>query len=347
MRITRKRSTSNETDRTLRVQRWRAGVTLVEMVVATAVFMLLVLTFFKSVIMVRDGNNMMDRHNRVNTRCQRILNQLGAQVASSVRLYEDDAEGRALLGILGGLSAEMLGDSKLPVLSPTGIMEKDDPGTRFTGNCLLFLKAEAPFGYKGVGGTQDLRRIDVFRVVAFYLKRKEGVTQPLADRPDGLDLVAYRSVPLIDRGEIDAIVDDVEREQVLALARQERRVRFLFDTRRPVMQALGAFADNGVIDPNPPDPYLIPPDPVRGQDGLFAQIAISVATNGAPNHYGIGRFSEVDTGGEGFPHGFETRVIGGASARQILLHLTLVLPATPKRDYAYADLSTMAVAKDF
>jgi len=317
------------------------------MVVATAVFMLLVLTFFKSILMVRDGNNMMDRHNRVNTRCQRILNQLGAQVSSSVRLYDDDAEGRALLGILTGLSAEMLGDSKLPVLSPTGIMEKDVTGTRFTGNSLLFLKSESPFGYKGVGGSQDLRRIDIYRVVAIYLKRKEGVNGPLTDRPDGLDLVVYRSVPLIDRGEIDAIVDEVEREQVLALARQERRVKFLFDTRRPVMQALAGFGDTGVIDPNPPDPYLIPADSVRGQDHLFAPIAISVATNGAPNHYGIGRFSELNTSGEGFPHGLETRVIGGASARQILLHLTLVLPATPRRDYAYADLSTMAVAKDF
>jgi len=317
------------------------------MMVATAVFSLLVLTFFKSVIMVRDGNTMMERHNRVNTRCQRILNELGAQVSSSVRLYGDDAEGQAMLGILQGVSGEMLGNSKLPVLLPTGIIEKDDAGGRFTGNFLLFLKAEKPFGYKGVGGSQDIRRIDIYRVIALYLARKEGVTGPLTDRPDGLDLVVFRSVPLIDRSEIDAIVDDAEREQVLTLARQELRVKFLFDISRPVMQALANFNDMGVIDPNAPDPYLIPEDTVRGKEGLFEHIAITVATNGAPSHYGIGRFAEVDTSGEGFPHGFETRIIGGAGARQVLLHLTLVLPAVPRRDFAYADLNTMAVAKDF
>jgi hypothetical protein len=245
------------------------------------------------------------------------------------------------------LQAEILGDSKLPVLLPNGIMEKDDPGARYTGNCLLFLKAEEPFGYKGVGGSQDIRRIDIFRVVAIYLKRKEGVTQPLGDRPDGLDLVVFRSVPLIDRSEIDAILDDVEREQVLSLARQERRVKFLFDTRQPIMQALANFSDLGTIDPSPPDPYILPADTVRGREYLFEHIAISVATNGTPAHYGIGRFAELDTNGEGFPHGFEARIIGSAGARQILLHLTLVLPAIPRKDYAYADLNTMAVAKDF
>jgi hypothetical protein len=268
------------------------------------------------------------------------------EISSSVRLYGENDEGRALLGMLEGVNSEILADSKLPVLRPDGIVERDEEAVRSTGNCVLFLQAQRPFGYQAEGSTEDTCRIDLYRVVAFYLKRKEGVTGPLTEQTGGLDLVVYRSAPLIDAAQVQA-VDEFERDRVLKMARKLRQVRQVFDTRKPVAQALAAFDDTGAVDPNPPEPCVIPADPARGHQQWFAPTALAVATNGAPPQYGVARFARRVEEGEGFPHGFETRIIGGASARQILLHLTLVLEQRPSRNQSYADLHTMAVSRDF
>ncbi|MBN2490257.1 MAG: prepilin-type N-terminal cleavage/methylation domain-containing protein [Planctomycetes bacterium] len=347
MPITSRRSTSTAADARRGAAGGQRGVTLVEVIVAVVVFALLVLTFFKSLLLVRDANAMMESHNRVNTQCQHILNRLANDVASSIRLYPDGPEGHALLGILEGVSAERLAGSLLPVLLPDGIVEKDPETDRATGNCLLFLQAESPYAYRADGSPEETLRVDVYRVVAVYLTRKDGVAGPLAEVPGGLDLVVFRSVALLDRAQVDAVADPAERERLLRLAREERHLAWLFDVRRPVLEALAGFSAEGVIEPTPPDPYEIPEDPVRAGRSLFAHSTISVATNGTPDHFGVARFAQRTSEEEGFPHGFEARVTGGSGARQVLLHLTLVHEARPSRKLAYADLNTMAVSRDF
>jgi len=324
-----------------------AGVTLVESMVVLGVFSLLVLTFFKSVIMVQDGNTMMGHHNRVNTKCQRVLNHLVTKVSSSVRLYGENSEGRLLLNTLEGVSTEILPDSKLPVLLPDGIVEKDPENERSTGNCLLFIQADTPYGYKAEGGTEDFIRIDVYRIVAVYLKRKPGVVGSLEKRPDGLELAMFKSVPLLDFGQVSAVENDEEKERLLRQARTERGIDYLFDKNEVVSRALRTFDLQGVLNPNLPDPYVILADSEEGQKDILADTSISVATNGAPEQYGVARFAWRSIEGAGFPHGLEARIIGGAGARQILLHLTLVMRSKPTCDLAYADLHSMAVARDY
>lgn len=349
MRTTRKRSTSTAKPLTIRPggRGPAAGFTLVESMVVLGVFSILVLTFFKSISMVQDGNVMMEHHNRVNTRCQYTLNRLVRLVSSSVRLYGENTEGQALLDILKGVKAEILPDSKLPILLPDGIMEKDPLVSRSTGNCLLLLKADRPYGYMAEGGTEEFIRIDVYRVLAIYLKRKATTNEALSTRPDGLDLAVYRSAPLLDRSQVDAIQSEEEKERLLKMARMERNIHLLFDTRESILEALTTFDPEGVIQETPPYPYIIPGDPISGRKDRFADLPISVATNGAPVQFGVARFSQRVTEGTGFPHGFEARVIGGAGSRQILLHLTMVMRCNPKGEQTYADLTSMAVAKDF
>ncbi len=314
--------------------------------VVLGVFSILVLTFYKSITMVQAGNVMMEHHNRVNTKCQHTLNRLVRLVSSSVRLYGENSEGRALLDILKGVNSEILPDSKLPVLKPDGIMEKDPVTSRSTGNCLLLLQADRPYGYKAEGGTEEFIRIDVYRILAIYLKRKATTNEALSKRPDGLDLAVFRSAPLLDRSQVEALQNEEEKERLLKMAYKERDVRLLFDTREPVLEALAEIDKEGVIQQDPPQPFVIPGNPINGRKDRFAHLPISVATNGAPAQYGVARFSQRAIEGTGFPHGFEARVIGGAGSRQILLHLTMVMPSTTG-ELTYADLTSMAVAKDF
>ncbi len=323
-----------------------AGVTVVEMTVVAAVFSLLALVFFQSVGMVESGNERITQHNRLYTKCQHVLNRLAQQTSGSARLYTDSAEARALFGLLEGVTAQRLTPSHLPVAVPDGILEKDTVSMRVTGNALLFLEALRPLEYVPSGQTVGTDRIDIYRVSAVYLVRKAGTVGSLDALPNGLDLVTFRSAPLIDHDQVMAIDDPLDRADVLASARTVRGVQFLFDTDAPVASALTSFDDSGGIG-SAPTPYRIPADPDRGRRAFFENVSVSVATNGAPTRHGVARFSQTDKTGDGFPHGFEVRVHGKSGARAITMHLVLASRSTPSGDVNYTNLSASAVTRDF
>jgi len=321
----------------------RAGFTLVEMVVVLLVFSVLMLASLKALIATSETNRKIDLNNRVQVKCQSALNQIVAEAAASVRLYGDDSEGRALLGILEGVSADVLPDWKLPTLLTDGIIEKDTSAVPDTGNCLLFLKANTPYLLRSTTTSDDVLRVDVYRFVAVYLKNK-GLDSPL-QRPDGLNLILFRSEPLVDRGQVEAVSDLAERRRLLLALKQERGVRLLLDTRAGITSALGVIDTFGDIDPNPPYPYEIKEATKLGRKALFSLDNLSIATNASPKQYGVARFAPRLMTGSGFPHGFEVRIIGSASARQILAHLTLALRKA--EDIYYSDLDAIAVSRDF
>lgn len=344
MPTTPRRSTSIAADPAAARTGREAGVSFVETMIVLTVFSMLILTFFKSLIMVRSGNEMVAQHNDVNTRCQRALNRLVNQASASARLYGDGPVGTALLNILQGVPETMLADSKLPVIAPTGIVEKDQVGQRATGNILLFLQAGKPFTYRPLLSPADTNRIDVYHVVAVYLRRKLDITGPLKDRVDGLDLVMFRSVPMLDLNQVQDVTDIAERAALLIEARNGRKIDYVFDTTAPIASALQTFDALGAIETILPANYEIPQLTMRQ---FFEHRSLSVATNGAPERFGVARFSQVDSSGEGFPHGFEVRLLGKAGARQLFLHLVVANESKPSGKYVFTELNATAVSRDF
>ena len=71
----------------------------------------------------------------------------------------------------------------------------------------------------------------------------------------------------------------------------------------------------------------------------------SVASNFAQANMGVGRFSMQSELNGGFPHGFEIQVIGPPSARQVMVHLTLVSTNFDGRR-AYSDMQTVVDVRD-
>jgi len=319
-----------------------AGLSLVEISAVLVVFSFLMMAALRAMTTTSDANQKIDAVNRVEVKCQDVLHSILAEASASVRLYSDDAEGNQLLSMLEGVYSEILADSRLPVLLEDGIIEKD-AGTTATGNCLLFLKAEEPYMLRSALDTSDVLRLDIYRVVMFYLKNK-GLDSPLT-RPDGLNLILFRSEPLADRGQVNNVTDAAEQRRLLLALKQDRGVRLLFDTRTGVGDALATFDEFGDISVVAPNPYEIKPALFRGRIGLFPLEFISVATNASPKQFGVGRFTPRIMTGMGFPHGFEVRVIGTASSRQIFAHLTVALRKAKER--FYSDLDSIAVARDF
>jgi len=319
-----------------------AGLSLVEIATVLTVFSFLMMAALQAMTTTSDASQKIDAVNRVEVKCQDVLNRILTEASASVRLYSNDTEGNTLLAALSGVSTEMLADSSLPVLLEDGIIEMDS-GSTDTGNCLLFLKAEEPYMLRSSNNSADVLRLDVYRVVLFYLKNR-GLDSPLS-RPDGLNLILFRSEPLADRGQVDQVTDPTEQRRLLLALKQDRGVRLLFDTREKVNKALAMFDEFGDIDPNPPSPYAINPALFRGRIGLFPIEHLSVATNASPKQFGVGRFTPRIMTGTGFPHGFEVRMIGTSNSRQIIAHLTVAL--RKRKELFYADLDSIAVSRDF
>jgi hypothetical protein len=320
----------------------RSGITLLEAMVVATFFSFLSVAAFQALSSTFDATQRLDAVNRVQVRSQVVLDRVAAEAAESVRIYGNDPEGLAVLSLLEGVSGEMLPDSGLPTVLSNGIIEKDQSGTIDTGNCLVFLKACLPYALKSTTTNEEVRRVDVYRFAAVYLKNKEPGS-PL-DRPDGLDLVLFRSEPMADWSQVSEIVDPIEQGRLVTALRDDRGVRLLIDTRRDIADAFARIDTSGTIDPNPPS-LVIKANPVKGRMSLFPQGHLSVATNAAPKNHGVGRLSPRLNTGSGFPHGFEVRIIGTPNSRRIYGHLTVAL--RKRQDRFYADLDSVAVARDF
>src|SRR5690606_33797617 len=79
--------------------------------------------------------------------------------------------------------------------------------------------------------------------------------------------------------------------------------------------------------------------------GLLFYRHHSVATNYAQANQGVCRFGLRNDTGTGFPHGFELQIVGPASARQVLTHLTTVRPNVSGMKACY-DSQTIAAVRE-
>lgn len=89
---------------------------------------------------------------------------------------------------------------------------------------------------------------------------------------------------------------------------------------------LRSITDTGDLADSPPDDrtawrLLRRPDLATVE--LFKKNNLSVATNHAPDRFGVSRFALRDDTGIGFPHGFEIQIAGAGSARKILVNLSV------------------------
>jgi hypothetical protein len=320
----------------------RSGVSMLEALVVMSLFSFLTAAAFQALSSTKDASDCFDGVSRVEVRSQTVLDRISNEAAASVRLYGDDADGQAVISMLEGVPGEMLPNSKLPMVLDQGIIEKDQ-GTIDTGNCLVFLKAEPPFMLKSATTNEDVLRVDLYRFIAIYLTN--GESGPPLDRPDGLDLVLFRSELIANLSEVREVSNPFRRMRLLLTLRNDRGVRFLIDPRKPINDAFAEIDAFGEIDDNPSTPFDIKANPVKGRTSLFPQHHFSVATNASGTKYGVGRLTPRVNTGSGFPHGFEIRVVGTAKSRQVFAHLTVVLRKGDER--YYADLDAAIIARDF
>lgn len=333
----------------------QGGFTIVELVVVAALLGLLIHSLATLSSSGGDAQQYANRLNRATELTQDLIDQVRAEMVSSVRVFGDDAEGAANLDLLDldGQPARIAG-ARLPTIRSDASIRKDVAGDEITGNSLFFARLAWTDRFRCTSSNEYL--VDVYRWNYYYLTEEEG--GPTAGTAIGLNLIRFESEPLVDASSLDRIANATDRAQVLAHlqagtadATGVARARCYVVWRRGALPAtagtLRGIQAAGTLSDSPTDgrgAWAILPS--EGQlRGLLSYRQHSVATNFAPGGYGVGRYGVVDAAGNGFPHGLEVQVVGPSNGRQTLFHL--VVAATNRRGQrAWSDVQVVIDSRD-
>ena len=336
-------------------RRHRGGFSLVEVIISAVILVILVYMVVSLTMSGTAAQKYAERVNRVTEITQDLVDDMRSELTSSVRVFHDDALGNAYLGLLDMSGARPAIAFRLPALDANGIFEQEAVGETKSGNALLFARHSWTATYATTSANEY--QVDVYRLVHYYLAPEEGGPQP--GRATGLNLCKWVSEPLVDGDQVDKISDSTDRTEVLraiydgdpdtaGISHPEAEVVWLRGDDPSVTGTLRSITSTGNLSNSPQSPRTSPWQLLRdiplSEDSLLYYRHHSVATNYALGNR-VGRFSQVLTTGDGFPHGFEIQVIGPSAGRQVLVHLSIAT-TNSNGTKAHCDLRTTAFVQD-
>lgn len=335
-----------------RQHRARSGVTMVELMIVTAILAFVITAMYQLIL----TTTMLSLHSQAWADLlqwsQRAINRMSNEVSTMRRLYGDDATGNAYLAALSAPTAfpRITGD-RLPLPVTAGTFRRDTGGNEQTGNCLLFCRERTPF--TAVLGSGETRRISVYSLVMYYLSP---VNRALGPYARSLVLSRWESVEFADYDELTGLEggEDVE---VAMLVQAQRGIRTLWKVSEPAPSAaffdltllLGTELD--VESTAPVMPAYRPEEWTNTKviENLgFGFAGVAWNRNGSlwlsepVPEFGLASFA-----GDGFPNGFEVQVIGSTGARTIFMRLVVVEFVAPDRDFDSFAVSAIANAREF
>jgi len=330
---------------------------MIELVIVSSLLGLMILAVSTLAISGGDAQEYARRLNRATEITQDLIDEMRLELVSSVRLFGNDTEGLANLGVFDLAGAPVPIDSqRLPTIDVDETLRVDTSGDEITGNSLFFTRLAWNDRFECTSGGDYL--IDVYRWVHYYLTEEEG--GPTPGNPIGLNIVRVFSEPLVDAASLDRISDPSDLGEVLEhLHEATPDANGITHSPCDLVWVRGALPSVlGTIRQIDASTWTLSDTPVDGRDdpfeverseavatGLLSYRHHSVATNHARSSFGVGRYGLIDNDNDGFPHGFEVQMVGTSAARQVLLHL--VVASTHRRgQWAWSDLQVVVDTRD-
>ncbi len=323
--------------------RARRGMTFVEVLIAASILIVIVGVIARTTILAKDASQMAVSQGKITILAQKELLSIRDALRASVHLFQRDTQGNTYWSKVDLGSAAALNSSTLPKIAAFGVFGKDTPSNRKTGNLLFFAKAVVPFptpeeivqwhdycdatGQPGKKNSLDDVRLDIYRFTAYFLRKVPTDFKP--GSPRGLDLAAWVSVPFADWKRFQDLDPSIQADVLEALSTPQvgKKIDYLWTPGEDFDSAFAEIQSGPTlqaITPSSHPGWKIPSDPAYTRTVTFERKRISVATNWAQKNYGLAKFAILQSTGDGYPHGFEVQIIGPASARQVLVHLTLI-----------------------
>lgn len=328
------------------------GFLEVEIIIVGILILVMSAAVALMVVRAQRAQGYLERSALVTNAAQSVLESIRSAVSSSARIFHADAQGQAYLAGLDRSTVAGLDSVRLPIVDSDGIFKTDQTGNEITGNLLLFAKHDRTDSFDVGSGPPELVRVNVYRLHAYYLRRIPG--KDIHAEVDSLDLVSWVSEPLVDRDQAMQIPDPAKRAALLAhlyagtnpvepqypypAARLLWRIGDGFSTAFARINADGSTSGVSVS-------FKVPMDEQRSRPDQLEYRKLAVTSNVAGSDRGVPAFGLIDNANDGFPHGFEVQVIGPASARQVLIRLTLV-SGHQGAERAWMTVQSLADARD-
>jgi hypothetical protein len=251
---------------------------------------------------------------------QMAINSVKFHISQSRTIYQNDAYGQALWGRLAIPYAHpALNPTTLPAIRETGSLSPSQIGAgtfdRSTvGNALLFTESE---GYTAAGS----RWIDMYRPRAYYLSKSTSIS--VAKRGYGYDLIEWVGKKYADYSEL------VGADSTVFASLISKGITEAWNsagtTAATTVYTIGA---GGTLSAQAA-PTLAP---------VTVQSATHLFGSNGDTHYAVAfnngagfnvqdsvpEYATASAGGDGFPNGFETMVVGATGGRKILIRLVMV-----------------------
>jgi len=349
MAITPRRSTSSAEPN---FRSSEAGFSVVEVILVMAALAALGVMFGETMIVSLGADRYVSAFNAAATKGQRSSNEIEEDLTAARRVYSNDAEGRAYAAATDAFGStrpstvpKPIKSSLLPLTDPLGTFAPDTSTHQVTGNAALFVREQGSALIETEEGPSPRTlRFDLFRFVAYYLTKKPGPT--VGGNPDRLDLIRWQSVPFASRVQAIAITDPTERAEALAALRADFGVEHLWEPGELVEAAFFEVDSDGLVSTTPTEEFVIRSDQMAGIHEFFLDKRSSVAWNGGETQVPVPKYGFRNDSTDGFPHGFELKIIGQAGSRQMLVRLAL-LGWTPPGHTAYADSTVIVPIREF
>lgn len=305
------------------------GVTLIELMVALAIFSVVALAAMSFMIDTVRVNYSVEAQADASNMGQQAVDDLRGSLAQSRKLLDVESGFLELVDLTAAPAPA--GQIRLPRIEPNGSLtprvgSRDNPFVQASiGNAILFVEALPPFQE-----AETKRLVDLYRVVLYYVAKADG---RIAHVPYVLDLVRVESAPYADFTQLDSMKTAEAETLTRVIAGLEARgVTHAWDPGAPPIAAFSRLAGGRIVEPPEPGHKIVP---VRVQSAVpgvgrrqraAGMIAYSVAPNDGevPIRTRVPKFAQP---ADGFPHGFEVVVAGPGHGRKVLVRLVIAAEA--------------------
>ena len=335
------------------------GFTLVETTIVLTVLVFMISVMVNLIINTSSTQKYIEQMARCTEVNQEIINDLRSELLATVTLFESGVLGDGYFAaLITDPTSPPLGTSSLATLIANDTFQKETVSGALAGNVLLFAGQARTDEFTCASG--NTYRVDIYRLYCYYLTKEDGGPKP--GSPLGLNLTKFVSEPLADGDQIDAMTDLVDRGEVLThlvtgsvddagethaitkLAWRRGRDITILDTMREIDPFTGLLS-SVPIGPRPAGAWKIMLEPTKSHRGLLHYRHFSIASNYGEDRLGVARFGKKSNTGDGFPHGFEVQISGPSSARQVLVHMSVV-GTNRKGTKPHSDLRTTVFVQD-
>lgn len=150
------------------------GVTLMEMMIVTAIFSVIFIISYSLLEDTVKTSLFIEEHTDLPVYSQRAINTIQRELLQTRVVFEGTATSFGP-GYFSALTYPaqypLLANSAMPVLNPVGTLVPDTAGTPFTGNCLLIARQLSPAVVTGLTGGATLL-VDRYQFELFYLTKR-------------------------------------------------------------------------------------------------------------------------------------------------------------------------------